>query len=132
LPFNLKIGDDGHVLPGPGRPKGLKSKPVALNMATLNKKLKELDFDSIEEFVALYRHPDTTQISKVELLKTIFKHTVQMSKAVEHSGSVESRHLNINMNIGNEPLPSLDHAQTVDITVEPTVADTIDDVDMEE
>lgn len=112
---------------GPGRPKGLKTKPKVL---TLTERLAALGFDTVARAVELFNDPTCPHAVKARIIDTIAK--LEFPKAIEHFGSIGGTggHSNVsikmNMTSGTvaqtvahtvEQPASLEHAITVEQTV---------------
>lgn len=125
---------------GPGRPKGMKTRPKVL---TLTERLAALGFDTIKCAVDLFNDPTCPHAVKARLLDTIAK--LEFPKAIEHFGSIGGTgahsNLSIRMNMTSGTVPvtvvqpsapeciehaSIEHAITVEQTVSEPVKAAIE------
>lgn len=106
-----------NMLPGPGRPKGLKnSKTGTRELITL---MGELNHDAVVDQIAMIREPNCPYSIRYKVNADFIKLIYPQVKAVEHSGSIEHRSLNVNMTV-QEPTPisvieSVDESVTTDV-----------------
>lgn len=124
---------------GPGRPKGLKTKPKVL---TLTERLAALGFDTVARAVELFNDPTCPHAVKARIIDTIAK--LEFPKAIEHFGSIGGtggHNLSIKMNMTSGTVPvtvvqpsapeciehaSIEHAITVEQTVSEPVKAAIE------
>lgn len=106
--------------PGPGRPKGSKTKRKPATSVQLLDLLAEHDYDPVVEQINLARDPDTPAGTKAKINMELMKLIYPAVKAVEHSGSVEHRAFQMTWDMtaaaGTVAPQALEHAVTIDIT----------------
>lgn len=112
--------------PGPGRPKGLKTKRV-WNTETLINSINGQDYEPVREQIALYRDPTTPASIKFKINETFLKLIYPAVKAVEHSGTIEHNSLQIQMTVQEaSTYAALNVDASVDTSV-PSVELSVDD-----
>jgi hypothetical protein len=103
--------------PGPGRPKGLRTRNAAVRL-TVTEQLEALGFDTIRAAVELFNDSNCPPKVKGDLIKLFA--TYQFTKA-ESRATIEHRSLAVRVNMTS---PQVEDA-TVEATVIPTVEGTV-------